>query len=426
MQSGIGYASTLNSTVFNSTPACPGCKIKYTFNGPFNNGSFSIPVYRNDSELNDNNWNFLGNPYPSAIDADLFLAMNSVIDTVDQGTIDGVIYFWSQHTPPSNGNSGNENINFPQSDYAIINASGQTAGGDGIMPERYIPSGQGFFISYSDSAVPDSVSGDIATGHVVFNNSMRVNDNNDIFFRTSYAEDNKLWLNLTSDNGVFNQILIAYVEAATQQYDGASYDTERNLSVQRFATIYSRINGQKGKEYAIQSKAPKDLSINEVIPIGLNTAISVPTLYKISIPRYEGEFFNSNPIYIKDKILNTIHNLKESDYVFTSEAGEFKNRFEIIFRKKGKPNKKVNDVENALSILKIREHQNGNLEFTLNSSNEFRNITILDMQGAVIYNLNATGNSKVFDLSNLKQTIYIAKVELTDGSIITEKVIKRK
>ena len=43
-----------------------------------------------------------------------------------------------------------------------------------------------------------------------------------------------------------------------------------------------------------------------------------------------------------------------------------------------------------------------------------------------IYNLNVNGNSKVFNLSYLKQTIYIAKVELTNGSIITEKVIKRK
>ena len=69
MAPGVGYAATHVDIGF--TPS----QYRYTFEGPFNNGVYNIPIYRNDSETNDNNWNFIGNPYPSAIDADLFLVL---------------------------------------------------------------------------------------------------------------------------------------------------------------------------------------------------------------------------------------------------------------------------------------------------------------------------------------------------------------
>ena len=54
-----------------------------------------------------------------------------------------------------------ENFNFSVSDYAISNSGGTIAGGDGETPNRYIPSGQAFFISYSNAATPDVVNGNI-------------------------------------------------------------------------------------------------------------------------------------------------------------------------------------------------------------------------------------------------------------------------
>ena len=425
MKTGLGYAAT-------SSPLgiYPNTDIA-TFSGDFNTGDITIDVYKNDLEANDNNWNLIGNPYPSAIDADLFLAANTVVDqnvpvSPSFGVTDGAIFFWSQDSSASNSNNGNENLNFSQSDYAIINSVTQVAGGDGLIPTRHIPSGQAFFIVYDHNAPEIDAVGSIKRNVIRFTNSMRIADttSNSQFFKSPNNEENRLWVDLTSDNGVFSQIAVAYVSGATHKDDGAGYDTERNLSLQRFATIYTKIKGKKDKQYVIQAKSSSGLTKKEVIHLGLKTDISTPTLYKFSIPKYEGSFFETNTIYLKDKLLNTLHSLKDSDYVFTSEVGEFNDRFEIVFRKKGKPTGRVN--KNAVNNLKIIELQNGNIKFALSGSNEFKNILILDLQGKIIYNLKANGNSNVFNLSNLRQTIYIAKVELSDGSIINQKLIKRQ
>src|SRR5690606_34859656 len=143
MAAGVGYAATVTESGYAIAPGTSNKQFEFIFEGLFNNGEITVPVYRNDFELNDKNWNLIGNPYPSAMDADLFLNANS--------SLDGAIFLWSQNTPPSSTANGNEALNFSGSDYAIINGTGEVAGGDGVKPERKIPSGQGFFVCYSDT-----------------------------------------------------------------------------------------------------------------------------------------------------------------------------------------------------------------------------------------------------------------------------------
>lgn len=435
MQPGVGYASTHSSIGFNSIPCSggPGCQFKYTFEGAFNTGTKTVPIYRNDDELMDNNWNFLGNPYPSAIDADLFLAANTIDTAVQEfspnGVTDGAIFFWSQDTPPSNSNNGNQQENFSQDDYAIINTMTQTAGGDGVEPTRHIPSGQGFFISYANvpedaNNVQISASPKIIQGSVTFTNSMRVTGNNNLFFRNSNIVDSTkevLKINLTSDNGVFNQLAIGYIDRATNGYDGMAYDTPRNLSSALNSSIYTIIEGSD-KKFAIQGRNITSLSSDEIIPLGFDTSINVATLYTLSIASLEGDFFNANDIFLVDHLLNTTQSLKSSGYTFTSEVGEFNNRFEIVFSMETLSNQDFEIDSNSLSIIELL---NGNVKFNLNSNIEMESIEILDMLGRMIYKFNTQGYSQIFDLSRLSQATYIAKVKLTNGYTITKKAIKR-
>ena len=52
---------------------------------------------------------------------------------------------------------------------------------------------------------------------------MRTNDHSDQFFRnsnvTNTVESHRIWLNATSSNGSFSQMLIGYCTNATQGYD---------------------------------------------------------------------------------------------------------------------------------------------------------------------------------------------------------------
>ena len=411
MTTGVGYAATHNEIAFIG----PGNKYKYTFNGPFNNGEILVTVVRNDIELNDINWNFIGNPYPSAIDVDLFFDENNYNAISNPtGTLGGAIYLWSQNSPPSDTNNGNEGQNFANLDYAIINGIGETPGGDGLTPNRYIPSGQGFFTVFNNTSP-------FTSGNVIFNNSMRVKAYNNQFFRlNSSSQANKLSIKLTSDNGIFNQLLVGYVDGATNGYDGMFYDAPRNLSTGSSAIIYSVIEGNSRK-YAIQGKHPNSLSLDEVIQLGFKNSIELDTQFTLSIVNFEGDFFNQNTIYLKDNLLNVIHDLSASNYVFSSEVGEFNERFEIVFSN----TLSINEVELQTDNLNILEKEYGVIEFSTNSQSIIKNIQVYDMLGRLIYNVdyNDESNKVTLDVNTLNNSVFIAKATLNTNKVITKKIL---
>lgn len=420
MQPGVGYAAMHKDNGLFPLPL----GIEYIFEGPLNNGEVLVPIYRNDAELADNNWNFIGNPYPSAIDADAFLAANASIGNDIVNATTGAIFLWSHSTPLNASANGNDIENYAQSDYAIINGSGTTAGGDGIFPTRFIPSGQGFFVSMDNAAPSTPVSGTIETTNVVFNNSMRVTGDNNLFFRSTVNnEANKLWLDLSSDNGVFNQILVAYVAGATDAYDGMYYDADKNLSSGTFSSIYSTIEDLDNKKFAIQGKNPNSLSLDEVIPVGFSTSITEPTLYKLSLSKLEGEFMLENTVYLRDHLLNITHNLSSIDYTFTSEVGDFSSRFEIVFRAEALSIDEASLNENALTITEL---SNGEVAFSVGRDFNLSNVTIFDLLGREIYNLPASQSREVYNLSQLGKAAYIAKVTLSNGQVISKKAIKQR
>ena len=254
---------------------------------------------------------------------------------------------------------------------------------------------------------------------------MRMADetSNQQFFRSNnITMDNKLWLNLTSDNGVFNQTAVGYVDNATNAYDGTGYDAPRNMSTQTYSTIYTLIEGVD-KKFAIQGKDPNSLDLNEKIVLGFDTSIDVATLYTISIAQLEGEFLSSNTIYLKDNLMNINHDLSATDYTFTSEVGVFNDRFEIVFNQEALSINNPSSNTNSLSIIELND---GQVQFKLSSTFEMKSIEIIDLLGRTLYKLKANGSSGIFNLSNLSQATYIAKVELTNGLVITKKAVKRK
>jgi len=399
MLPGVGYAATPSTF----GPALPTNQ-QFPFVGPFNNGVITPTIsYVAGSPYKD--WNFIGNPYPSAISTATFFSVNSGITNA--------IYLWSHATPEDVNASGNEGYNFSGSDYAVISGSGvNNPGGDGIIPANFVPSGQGFFIEALNN------------GPITFNNSIRVTGSNDQFFRNSVTNINNrqvLWVKLRSDNGVTNYLTVAHIEGATDTNDGSYYDVERNISTQSFAKIYSLINGSDS-EYLIQGKSPSSLDLDEVINLGFSTFIESATIYTISIHQFEGDFYSDNAIYLKDNLLNVTHNLKDSDYNFTSETGVFNSRFEIVFTPSALS---VDDNLVDANDLIITELSNGDVQFKIDAKLAISNVTILDVLGREVYNLQGSNSIEVYDLSKLSNAAYIAKVTLSNGQVLSKKAIKQ-
>lgn len=421
MEPGRGYASTHTNIGF-----VPGNSYQYNFAGEFNTGTILEPLSNNIINTTDH-WNLVGNPYPSAIN------VNDPVDglfVINNGIIKPEVYMWSQYRPPLGTNPGNDVLNFSQDDYITINSTGPVGNGSDLdgdgnvdIPDEYIPSGQSFFVS------------SLAANNLTFNNAMRISgdNSNTQFFEpnngtenkdnnSSYADPERFWLNLVSDNGAANQLLVGYINEATDDFD-LGYDTKRNLSSNNSTIIYTGINDISNEKFVIQGKNSNSLSVKEVIPIGFKTTINVPTIFTFSLIKLEGSFLENNNVYLKDNLLNAIHNLKTSDYNFTSEIGEYNDRFEIVFTEDALSLGEVKVENNALHIIEL---QNGDVQFKVSSQYELKSIEIIDLLGRTLYKLNAQGNSQTFTLSNLSQTTYLAKVELTNGYVITKKALKRR
>lgn len=435
MSSGAGYAATHDKVIFESSMGSPK-QFVYTFDGELNNGVVNVPVFRNDIETNDINWNFIGNPFASAISADAFFTAN--------GDLDGAIYLWAHTTPASRTANGNQVSNFSDSDYAIINSgTGEVVGGDlngdGIVdmndkPERFIPSCQGFFVSYSNSATPVSSNGNIKEGSVTFNNAMRVigSTNNSQFFKTSKPKEihqssnfnNKIWIDLTSDTGIFNQILIGYVDGASKKDDGAKYDAVKFVTNKNSAGIYSTIK-HSNKKFAIQGRGVRDLNGKESFGIGFSTAINNPTIYKLSVGKLQGGFLNNSKIYLKDKFLQRTHEISLSPYTFTSEVGEFKDRFEVVF----KTNKFSNNnfVSNKDAHVSMKDLGSSLFEFSTSNNDVFmKSIKISDFSGRTVYNIKTNLSSDVLKLTKLEvNNFYIVHIKLSNGTNSIKKFLKK-
>ncbi|MDD7888157.1 T9SS type A sorting domain-containing protein [Flavivirga sp. 57AJ16] len=419
MVPGVGYAAMHSKTGF--PPLFPPpYQFDYTFEGPFNNGVINVPVYRNDVTTLDFNWNLIGNPYPSAIDIDAFMTQNMY----PAGPLEGAIYFWSQYMPPSSTANGNEDLNFSAADYAVYNVGvGGIQGGDPTTPNGFIPSGQAFLVSFSDT-YPTS------TGTVVFNNSMRslsLSPDNSQFFKTANSKSknnstsNKLWIDLTSDNGIFNQILIGYVEGATNNDDGSFYDANKIVAPKTPASLYSTIKNSV-KKFVIQGKAVNSLDADETIALGFTTNIDVATLYTLSIAQLQGDFLTNNTIYLKDNVLDKVHNLSESEYTFTSNPGEFNNRFTVMFNNNALTTKETALEANALKIVDL---DNELVRFTTSKNLKIRTVSVFDLLGRLLYKFKGQNSTETYNLSKLKNTIYIAKVTLSNDMVITRKSVKK-
>ena len=412
MTPGVGYAAT-ESRLFIPPPGPGGASGTASFEGPFNTNDIDVSISENAANVaaGSTSLNFIGNPYPSAIDFDAFHAANSTV-------VGGAAYFWSQVSAPNTANAGNENFNFNKNDYAIytVGSGSIVAGAGGIIPDQYIPSGQGFFIAGIDNNT------------ATFTNAMRMADDtsNNQFFRnsnskkkTSYPNTNRLWVNLTTDNGVFSQILLAYVDGATNGNDGLSYDAPKIVNQDFAAILYSSMDSDS-KKYVIQGKNIDSINEDEIINLGFSSTIQTTTQYNLSIAQIEGDFLTSNTVYLKDNLLGTLHNLSDSDYTFTSEVGEFNTRFEIVFNANALSTEDLALENNTLKIIELEDDR---VQFT--TSSNIKAVRIYDLLGRQLYNFKGQSNSETYKLSNLSSTIYIAKVELLNGATITKKAFKK-
>jgi hypothetical protein len=380
------------------------------FIGVPNNGTIESAIGITSS------FNLIGNPYPSALDADSFLLENKDL-------LAGTIYLWTHNTDiaKNNPNPGPDMYAYSSDDYASYNLTGgvgtraQSSSSSGAVnnnvPSGKIAAGQAFFAKSMEA------------GNVVFRNDMRVgvpgvSGDNSQFFKFKKApnteaviEKNRVWLNLSNNQAAFKQTLIGYITAATNDYD-RMFDGE-SFDANDYVDFYSIC---QDKKLVIQGKAlPFDPS--DTIQVGYSVDFSGSLT--IDIDQVEGELVNHN-IFIEDKEHHIIHNLTLSPYNFTTEKGVFNDRFVLRYT-----DNKLNNTDFEIT---------GGDQVLISSKNKQISITSLGglIDKIIIFDTTAkrlyekvnveSQELKILNLISQQQVLFV-KVVLADGASFVKKII---
>ncbi|GGW68293.1 putative secreted protein (Por secretion system target) [Winogradskyella epiphytica] len=408
------------------------------FTGVPRNGRIQIPIMHGgytgadytgagntDATELDDNWNLIGNPYPSSISADLFIAVNggTLSETPDPNTpaIFGTVYLWTHTSAPSTIDDpfyGDYVYNYNPNDYIGYNSTGSNPAGF----NGYIAAGQAFFVLMDHNASSPSM--------VTFNNTMRYDNstptnplpfNNTQFYRAAPTaksleygteiEKHRIWLDLISPNNRANSILVGYIENATNGIDRLYDGYELSETSTRF---YSLIEGEK---MAIQGKSVT-FEDTDKVPLGL--VVAQAGNYTIAINTLDGLFESTNQdIYLEDTYTGMIHDLRGAPYSFNSGKGTFDDRFILRY----------NNVtlslpdEQALNNLLITAP--GNQYIKVSSAYEtIKSVSVYDVLGRNLF-INNNLNQREFMLNDVpfSNGTYIVEVTLNSGLQKIQKVV---
>lgn len=398
---GIGY-SIASPQDSNASVAAVNASGQFT--GVPNNGNVDAVLTLGSGLSN----RLVGNPYPSALDADQFILANRTGNGTLNQTISGTLYFWTHNHP--------QNASFTASDYATYTILGGVgtapsgtvdSKGNTSIPTQYIASCQGFFVENT------------ATGKLTFTNDMRAGFSNTNFYKlnstktvTTTLEKNRIWLNLTNETTNFSQALVGYVNTATDGYD-SGFDGKR-FGTEPYA-LYSLINND-ANEYTVQART-FPFADTDIVPLGF--AINTAGNATISIDRVDGLFLNNQNIYLEDKLLNVTQDLKLASYTFATQAGTFNDRFALRYVTSSLGLNNFDDLQNKVTVV------SKNQQIKIKSQLEpIKQVAFYDILGRKVFDKNSIDSSEfsVKDL-NLSQQALIVKITLTNEQVVIKKLV---
>jgi hypothetical protein len=357
-----------------------------TFTGLPNSGTASIPlVTSNDSALR---FNMIGNPYPSTISIAKFIERNALTTT-------GQLWFWRKTNDPD------------KTSYCTVTMAGYTGNGDLENAELYDPNGiintgQGFIVK-AISASP---------ANVIFNNSLRVANNDNQFFRTNSGGErqmNRFWLNIVREGESYGQTLVNYMTGATHGLDHGIDGTTMGDGTLSIYTIAAET------KLAIQGRAlPFD--VEDTVQLGLS-ASTAGTL-SIKLDKFDGVFAERD-IFLKDNVTGLLHNLKDGHYTFVTESGVFNDRFEVVYQNSALGTN--NPVAAAGMVVAYKKDG----QLMVNTANTtIETVQVYDVTGRLLYN-NNTVNAATASVNSIAATgqVVIVKVKTATGTTSSNKVL---
>lgn len=400
------------------------------FIGKPNNGEIINTVNKNQLLL-------VGNPYPSALDADKFITDNL---GGSNDVITGSLYFWEHYTDNSS-----HFLKQYQGGYGVRNFSGgtepssmglTTISGFGATnkaaPNQFIPVGQGFFVIGNASGASTSLKfnnsqrefikeGEAQSQTMYRTTSSKVpvkdhwTDNSSTKIEPSSNKKIHIGFNLLSNN-FHRQVLLAFMDEKANNDINPGYDA---LNIDGSPSDMYLLN--KDKMLIIQGEGyfNKDASY----PI----AVKMEEEGKVSFVIDNLENFDADQNYfIYDAQTDTYNSIKKGPFEVLVAKGEHKTRFALHFtdKKAATVIEDPNATNNKIEAIFTRYNN------TLNITNGVKDATIetvqlYNIQGACIKTWDIKDKTQFYHklpITENSSEFYIVKIKTSKG-IMTQKII---
>lgn len=371
---GVGYAVKIPATAATAT-----------FEGTPNNGDITVTM-DNTANANGNMFNYVGNPYPSNFSLANFYTENS-------SNVGSTFYFWDNKANTSTTQTGSQTTVIGWAYYNAASGTWTPATSSSYTPTgTTIKPGQAFVVSAT-------------TTSATMTNAMRVETAPASFFNKGFnTGEGKFWLKLTTPYNAHNTLAITYGNGAQNTVD--AHDSKLNgIGSDAF---YSFVGNDK---FSIQGR---DTFVNtDIVPLG-NKHFEAGT-HTISLVDTEGLFDGAQVIILRDKELNIETDLKLSNYTFQANAGEFNNRFEVIYQPNHILATSETETTDAFDLYKEDHH------FVVVGKENIDGIEVYDASGRLV--LTQTPKAKKSILNIAGKGVFVVKIA-SNGNVVSKKIVK--
>ena len=382
----------------------PGAVQNYTFVGTPNDGTITTTINAGFTSL-------LGNPYPSALDANTFFTDNS--------TVVEALYFW-QHL----GDDGSHALGGYQGGYGVRIASMSTSptvpsgingsGGTILSPGRYIPIGQGFFLEATDTG-----------GTVTFNNGQRVyqkeieDGGSDSKFYKGNISNSLPILKLgfeyknTENIELHRQLGVSFKSGNTFKhdsgYDSKVYDLDISDAYFKFE------NNRENLTIAGIQELTDDLEFPLAVKVGISGDFKFMVDSKENINR---------KVYLTDKVTNTKYNL-ENKITISLTQGIYEDRFYISF---SSTTLGLDDELLKQNVSVFFNNTTKEIQISKKTDIIIQSVELYNIIGQKVKNwkkLNQNLKEITLPINSVSNAVYIIKVNTSKGKI-SKKIIYTK
>ncbi|WP_088654676.1 Ig-like domain-containing protein [Geofilum rhodophaeum] len=363
MTSGVGYRMWTDDTMVN-------------FSGDFNIGSVLVSLSRTDGQ--GYGWNFVGNPYPAAIDWNL-------LNVTGESTVEDNFWMWMP----------------TQKSYGSYSASTDIAVN---IESSKIPSNHGFLVKVKQG---------LTSGSLEFLPSAQV-ANDAMYLKSASSKPLTSHFKLAgiSAEGFRDEFAVAFVDGAVEGVD--RYDMEKRFANQRHLFELFSLSG------SLKSV------INSVPNVGF---IEIPLGYNALQTGTVGvELVNSN---LEDAVVILVDELTDEETVL-EEGG----RVDVFISQKGMVNDRfklrVSRVVTSDVSIVVTEEQNSrirvvvkdrNIHLFLSEPGSYEGFMICDVQGRVIRS-GALSGAQFESLGSFSDGVYLIQLFNSEiGSVENVKVV---